>query len=201
MIGANRQPELVTAATVWPVTEAEVISQIKQTGFIVSGDTEYDFITDLKKDATDQAEQYMNRKLITQTWKMTLDCQPDIIYFPFGWLLSIVSAVTVAEDDTTTDETTRGSGSTPIYHTKTGENGRIYLKQGYSWTTTSRNYGLLVINFTTGYDATGAKTPPAIKDAILKLAAFLYYNRENPETSERNNILKLLDPWRVLRIY
>ena len=200
MIGANRQLELVTPATVWPVTEAEVITQIKQTGNIAVASDEYKFITDLKKDATRQAEQYMNRILITQTWKMTLDCQPELIYFPFGWLLSIVSAVTVAEDSTTTDETTRGTGSTPIYHTQTGENGRIYLKQGYSWTTTSRDYGLIIINFTSGYDATGALTPKAIKDAILKLAAFLYYNRENPITSERENILKLLDPWRVLRI-
>lgn len=166
--------DIETPATEWGVTDAEIKNFIKLPDGITADDT---LITDVKKAATRKAERWMNRTIVTTEWKMTLDSQPNVIDFPLGYLQSISDVLVYAESGTTTSQ----SGK---YHTQTGEDGRIWLKVGQSWTTTTREKQLMEITFTTGYLTAENSHPVVPKDIKLGLLAWcyhLYFHRDSDE--------------------
>jgi uncharacterized phiE125 gp8 family phage protein len=184
MNGCPTWLQLVTAPANDPVTTAEVKNYLKMHEDITADDS---LIGDMIKGGTDEVERYLNRKLINQTWKMTIDGQPDPINFPFGWLQSITSIVTVAEDDTTTDESAK-------IHTQTGEDGRVWLKNGTVYATTTRDYGKMVINWVAGYGAAAANVPKKIKIGIYQVIAEYYRTRE---WDVPNDVKKMLSDYRI----
>lgn len=118
------------------------------------------------------AEKTMNRKLFTQTWEVVFDSQPNVIRLPFGQLQSITSIKTVADDETETTETSTN------YTVETGDAGCVFLKQGYTWTTTTRAYRMFKVRFVCGWDAI-ASIPITIKSGIMAIIAYLYDNRQD----------------------
>jgi len=183
------QLNIVTAPTTWVVSLAEARNYIKAIATVTTDD---ELITILIKSATLKVEKHINRKLVTQSWRMTLDSQPDTIDYPFGNLSSITSIVTVDEDDVTeTDE----SGKV---HTRTGDNGQTYLKVGQSYATTIRTHELMKIVFVVGYGAITA-VPPDIKTAMLELISAMYYNRD-ASIKDVPNAEFLLDPYIIFQI-
>lgn len=164
------QLDLKTAATVYVVTDAEIKNFIKLDTNITADDT---LITDIKKAAIELVEEYLCRKLLTQIWIMKLDTQPDRVDIPFGYVQSIDAVTVVADAGTTTSQAGK-------YNEKVGEYAYIWLKTGYSWTTTTRDYDNLRIEFKCGWKNDGTTdVPDLIKLGVLQTAAHLYKNRDD----------------------
>jgi len=105
--------------------------------------------------ATSNAEQFLRRRLITQTWKLFLDAWPygDSILLPFGKLQSVTH---VKYTDTAGDQTTWYDADTTTYADidTDRELGRIQLAYGYSWPTASLHpQNPIEIQFVCGYGA------------------------------------------------
>jgi uncharacterized phiE125 gp8 family phage protein len=151
----------------------EIKNWLKQNAAITADDA---LVLELEKTARQRAENYTSRAFITQTWDMMFNCsQPRKIDFPLGQLQSVTSVKTIADDGTETTETSS------LYSTTIGDRGRLFLKSGNSWTTTTRPYDYFVVRFVCGYgdaktDVTAAA--PGIKTGILQMIAGLYYNRD-----------------------
>jgi uncharacterized phiE125 gp8 family phage protein len=160
---------LVTAPATIPVTAAEVKTQIKVTG--TDDDAE---ITRLISVATLDIEQFLCRKLITQTWKVYLDYWPAFIKVPFGNLQSVTH---VKYTDTDRTQTTL---STDYYDVDTvSVPGQITLKYGQSWPSVAL-YPLnpIEIQFVTGFGAATTNVPEDIRHAIMWLCGHMDAHRE-----------------------
>jgi len=140
----SRVQTIVTAPTALPVSVAEAKSQS-----IVSSDADDTLIYRLISAATASVEQYLQRKLVTQTWKMFRDDWGEYDRFPvlFGDLQSVTH---VKYKDT--DET-QSTFSTDYYFVDTDSvPGLVILKYGQAWPTdvlSPRNP--IEIQFVTGY--------------------------------------------------
>jgi uncharacterized phiE125 gp8 family phage protein len=130
----------------YPITLAEAKKQLE----IDDADTAHDTYVDaLLRAATGQAEQYLHRRLVTQTWKLYLNEFPscDYITLPFGRLQSVTHLkYTDSDDDQTTFSTDNYSVDT------VSEPGQIVLKYEKVWpTVTLANNNALEIQFVCGY--------------------------------------------------
>ena len=98
--------ELVTLPAQYPISLAEGKKQCE----IDDDDTAHDtYVKSLIMAATGRAEQYLHRRLITQTWKYYMDGWPSVDYIslPFGRLQSVTS---IKYTDSDGDESTFSSG-------------------------------------------------------------------------------------------
>lgn len=164
-----RIPELnlITAPATEPVSLAEAKLWIKQ-----DVDTDDDLINILIPQARQYCESYTKRALISQTWEIVSGQPFNPIPLPLGQTISITSVTVIQDDDTSTVQ------STDIYHTSTGnDNGKVYLKIGSTWTTTTREFNSFKIRFVAGW-ANAAAVPAKYKQAILKVVAYMYENRQ-----------------------
>lgn len=148
---------LVTAPVYYPISLYEAKKHLR----IESDDQDHDAeITALIAAATEEAEQFTRRRLITQTWKAFLDGFPkeDFIILPFGKLQSVTH---LKYTDSDGDETTWDS-SNYIVNTDS-DPGRITLAYGVSWPTVTLNTSNPIeVQFVCGY---GAHTPQAVTGA------------------------------------
>jgi uncharacterized phiE125 gp8 family phage protein len=91
--------EIVTAPSSYPITLTEAKAHLN----IPDTDTDHDtYIRALIRSATAKAEQFLHRRLVTQTWKYYLDNWPSGLFFelPFGRLQSVTSIKYKDEDGT-----------------------------------------------------------------------------------------------------
>ena len=163
--------ELHTAPSAEVVTAAELALFMKLDPDVETKDATV--LADLVVAARQAVEEYLNRALISQSWQLTINSKPDArIPLPRGEVISITSTTVYDDSDNTYDQST-------YYHTKTGEDGEIYLKSGSSWTTSGgRRAGLMVITYAAGYGADETSVPEKIKTAIKQVGTFLYEHRE-----------------------
>jgi uncharacterized phiE125 gp8 family phage protein len=142
---------IVTPPTGYPVTLAEMKTHLR-----VDTTSEDGFINSLVMQATNQVENILNRKLVTQTWKYFLDAWPDGNSFelPFGKLQSVTS---VKYKDSAATEYTMASGD---YIVDTDSDpGRVVLDYGVSWPSeTLLPSNPIYIQFVCGYGAHTVKT-------------------------------------------
>ncbi len=134
---------LITAPQNYPVTLAEAKAHMN---IAVSDDDTY--IRSLIATATDRAEQFTRRRLITQTWKAFFDEWPDEYFdLPFGQLQSVTA---VKYKDSNGDESTL---STDDYIVNTVSlRGRVVLGYGKSWpSTTLYPSNPISVEFVCGY--------------------------------------------------
>jgi gp6-like head-tail connector protein len=185
--------ELVTPPATEPVTvtEAKAHARIETT----ADDTLLEgYITG----ARELVERTTHRALITQTWRLTLDCWPgseDAPWFsgvaelPVSYadgvggsfveirkapFLAISSVQTLDESDTATTW-----ASSNYYVDKRLGFGRLIKKQGVVWPTiVNRDFGAIRINFTAGYGTLASTVPVALRQAIKDIVAHWYENRE-----------------------
>lgn len=125
------------------------------------------------------AEKYLQRKIVTQTWKMWLDYWPPVIKVMFGDLQSVTSIkyTDINDVQVTVDSDTYDVDINSVP-------GRIRLKYGQSWPSAVLNAtNPIEIQFVTGYTT----VPPDIKNAILLTTQHFYENRENYLISEIGN--------------
>ena len=188
---------LKTAPTVTPITVAEAATHL-----FVLDELEHDtYIETLVDTATAWVEQYLQCRLITQTWYAYYDTFPaGPLNVPFGTLQSITSVKYTDVDDV---ESTFAASS---YDVDTNSiPGRIVLKDGEVWPTdTMRPMNPIVIEFVTGYGL-AASVPTPIKHAMKMLIGHWFENREDVIVSSMQAqempgaVRSLLNPFRVWR--
>ena len=166
---------LVTA----PEVEAISVAQAKEHMRIsYKYEDDDNYIDSLIKVVRESTEQYLRRKLITQTWKLYLDGWPegDSIILPYGKVQSNVTHVKYT--DTASSQST---WDTDEYNTDTDSDpGRVVLEYGYSWpTTTLHPQNPIEIQFVCGYGDNSDDVPTPIIHAMLIRISDLYENRES----------------------
>lgn len=168
-------PVLKTKPDKLPVELKAVMEHVN----IIPGWTEDDEVLKaLNETATKKAEQYLRRRLITQSWYAYYDAWPtgtDAIILPYGKLQSVT---TIKYTDTDGDQTT---WSDTEYNVDTySDPGRIVLEYGYTWpTTTLHPQNPIEVDFICGYGDTGADVEDMIKHAIKIIIGDYYNNRED----------------------
>ena len=136
----------LTLPSQYPITLAEAKKQCE----IDDDDTAHDtFVKGLVMAATSQAEQYLHRRLVTQSWNFWLDCWPigESILLPFGRLQYVSS---VKYTDYSGDQATM---STDDYIVDTeSEIGLVVLGYNKTWpAVTLYPSNPIEIEFTCGY--------------------------------------------------
>lgn len=123
-----------------------------------------------------QVENDTQRKLVTQTWDVSIDwwpCGNEPLCLPIAPIQSVTSVTAYDEDGTgivwSTDNYSVDVASTPP---------RIYLKSGKSWPSDRRTYVAGVIRVVAGYGDSASSVPMALRTAIEYLVAHRFENRE-----------------------
>lgn len=178
---------IVTPPAADPVTLGEVKGWAK-----IDTTADDGLLAGLITAATQAAEEYLKRSLITQTRKLTIDagrsdiCLPDGVYdlpvsiltgsipnsieLPFGPLQSITSIVTygVAGGSTTF--------SASNYYVDTASN-RVTLNYGVQWPSDLRDRKSMEVTYVAGYGNTASAIPAPIKTAIMMHVQRMYDGR------------------------
>lgn len=117
------------------------------------------------------AENYANRVIASQQFRLTLDSFPLQIHLPKTPVISVDSFTYV---DTNGDSQTLSSGSGYFL---SNDDFDPVLKPPYnsSWPDTESGFEKVVITFTAGFSA----VPQNVKSAILLIVGDLYNNREH----------------------
>lgn len=190
--------KLITPPASEPVSVSEAKLHLR-----VDGTDEDMLISGLITAARQHVEDYTQRALITQTWRLLLDEFPhsDTIHIPMPPLQTVNSI--------TYYDATGALQNLPAtdYHVDSESlQGRVVLTQGKCWPATQPRPNAVTIEFVVGYgDATAV--PQAIKHAILMLVAHWYEHREAVAIGTSGNVATevafavdaLLTPYRVWR--
>jgi uncharacterized phiE125 gp8 family phage protein len=169
---------LVTGPTIEPVTYQEIIAHLRMNPI----DEEIDealitYIENLIKAVRQDAEDFTNRKFITQTWKYYLDAFPvkDYIELPFNPVQSVSSVKYTDTDGTVTPMTV----TTDYLVDTVSLKAKIVLPYLGSWpTATLHPVNPIEIEFICGYSSLAENIDRRITQAILVQVADLYGNRE-----------------------
>lgn len=181
-----------------PITRDEAKAHLR-----VTDDLEDDLIDSYILAATDAVENELSRSLISQQWRLTLDC------FPSNYLFSRKSLERQLRERRNPDSAFRGINEgneivlrnptiisvdlveytdqdgvlqtlpSSMYDVDTEmEPGRLVLKEEYTWPETKNVPNAVKIEYTAGYGASATAVPAAIKQAILYTVAHYFDNRE-----------------------
>lgn len=198
---------LVTAPALEPVT----LQEAKNHARIDTADDDA-LLNDLIAAARLNAEEYLRRSLVTQSWRLTLDpCSggnepwwdgvregassslfgglPDAVSLPKGPVQTVTSVTTTGSTGTSST-----FASTNYYLDTAG--GRLVLYPTAAWPSDLRSAACCAILFAAGYGDKASDVPQPIRTAILMHVARMYDERlvcEMPEGCQR-----LLNPYRVL---
>lgn len=168
---------LTTAPVLWPITLDEAKQQTRIT------DTAQDaLLTSYIKTATQEAEDYMARGLLTQTWTLMLQDWADLIWLPMAAPLQSVTTVkyydtagvlqTLASTVYTVDTVSRpgkiGRGPSQVWLPLQGD----------------RRTGRIEIVYLVGYTAI-SQVPERIKQGIRLYVGALAMNREGIDDASR----------------
>lgn len=163
---------LATAPAAEPVSLTEAKLHCR-----VDTDDEDDLLTMLVAAARQYVERLTGRALITQTWRLTLDCFPygcrPVIRLPRGKTSSVTSITYVDTEGTTT---TLAADQYRV--NMDGEPARIEPAYGVVWPTTRDVLEAVKVTYVAGYGAAGSAVPEALRQAMLLLVGHWYANRE-----------------------
>ena len=121
------QTKIISGPSAFPVSLAEAKDHLN-----LSHSNDDDIVYSLTQSATFEAEQFLMRKLVTQTWQFFIGSFPndDFITMPWGQLQSVSS---LKYKDTDGTESTMDSGEYIV--DINSDPGRIVLGYGESWPT------------------------------------------------------------------
>jgi len=180
---------LVTAPGAQPITLPEA-----KTWARIDGNDDDALITQLIDAATQSAEAFLRRSLISQTYRLTIDLPtsacydslgegvydlpvsalygnlPRVIELPRGPASAISSVKTY---DTDNAESTYDSAN----YTIDADGSRLILVEGAQWPSNMRPEASVAITFVAGYGATPSSIPQPIKTALMIHVATLYEQR------------------------
>jgi len=170
----------VTGPTSEPLTYQQVCDHLRiQT---VDEDLDASSIEDIDRlivaTRTHLEHSYLNRALITQTWKVYYDEFPseNYINIPFPPLQTVTHIKYTDSDGTPTTMTL----TTDYLVDSTSTPGRLVLPYNGSWPTATLNQvNPIEIQYICGYGDTADSVPAEIKQAMLLMIADMYENRED----------------------
>lgn len=170
----NRTLSLVTPPTVEPVVYADAKTHMRIEAAFTTDDA---YITSLLTAAKDQVEDLCSIRLITQTWKWTLD---DFMFDRRFMQIPLAPLASVSSVKYTDSSGALGTmPDTDYIVDAVSKPGRIVLKDSASWpTATLRAANGVEITFICGYGAAGTNCPARLLQAIKFLTAHWYENRE-----------------------
>lgn len=190
--------KLKTAPVKYPISLKEAKSHLRVDLDWTDDD---DYINTLIASATQSVEQFLHRRLITQTWYLYLMKWPDEsnIVLPFGKLQSVTS---IKYKDSAGDETTWG---TDQYIVDTNSDpGEVVLDYEKVYpTVTLYPSNPITIEFVCGYGTAGSDIEDSIRHAIKLTISDLYENRETVVITggisliELPTIINLLTPFKI----
>ena len=191
--------KLKTAPAQYPVTIGEAKSHLNID--LDNTDDDEDIKSNIST-ATQTAEQFLHRRLITQTWYLYLQGWPDCdrMTMPLGKLQSVTS---IKYKDSDGDESTFSSDD---YIVNTDSDpGEIVLGYGKSWpSTTFYPSNPVTIEFICGYGTDGEDVEDNILHAIKLTISDLYENREtvvingySAQLIELPTVRNLLIPFKI----
>lgn len=158
---------VVTAPDAEPVSLTEAKSHLR-----VEHDTDDDLINALIIAAREWVENYLNRAIITQTRKLTIDRFPLCPLRLSGRPIQEISSIKYIDSDGA--EGTVDSGE--YYLTDSGE---VALDYGGQWpSVTLRGPESINITYVCGYGDNSSSVPQCVRQAVLLLIGTWYENRE-----------------------
>ena len=168
---------LTTPPVLWPITldEAKQQTRITQTA-------QDALLTSYLKAATQEAEDYMARGLMTQTWTLMLQNWADIIWLPMAAPLQSITSVKYYD--------TAGAFQTLVSTVYTVDTvsrpGKIARAPSQVWLPlqADRKTGRIEITYVVGYTAVGL-VPERIKQGIRLYVGALEMNREGIDEATR----------------
>lgn len=155
----NRLLARVTVPAAEPLSVPETKTYLR-----VDDDTQDGLIGDLIVAARMNAESWMRRSLITQSWMLGYDdCLPERVNLPMGPVDSITSVVTIARDGGT------DTVSSSLYALNSAKNQLIMDVpiRGFH----------VEVSYNAGYGADASDVPAPIRQGLLCHVAALYENR------------------------
>ncbi len=177
-----------TAPADEPVLFGDLPDHLKQG----SGAADQAYIESLIVSAREQAEEYMVRALIDQSWTMTLDHWPGgtgdwwedlhtptdtprdlFLELPYAPLSSVTSINTYDTSDVATPIVV----NTYFYTDTNSEPGRIVLRAGQTWPVNDRRGARIEIIYVAGYGATYASVPMVLRHGIMLHVGWMYEHR------------------------
>lgn len=144
----------------------------------VESDAEDQLIESQIATATDWAEDFTGRQLITATWKLTLDRWPwtDHIRLPRPPVTAITSVTYHKSDGTSA---TMDAADYELDASSDHANARLYLTTNADWPSdTLRRYAGIEVVYTAGYGDSSDDIPTIYRNAIQMVVGSLYENRE-----------------------
>ena len=179
---------IVAPPTVEPVTAAELRAHLAETETALP-DSE---ANDLIATARDMIEETTGIAMISQTWRLALDCwpahraewwdgvrqgaiadingAPDFVYLP-RYPLASIDAVTVYDEASTAASVVVADTFDVDTYQKPG---RMVLRNGATWPIALRGSNAIEIDYIAGFGATAASVPPTLRRAVKQVAAYLY---------------------------
>ncbi|MFQ5535174.1 MAG: head-tail connector protein [Sphingomonadales bacterium] len=171
-----------------PVTLADAKDHLR-----VDGADDDTLITSLIAATRDVCETFLDRALIQQTWKLTLDSWPPACPEPWrdgvreGAVADFTKIARHIELPKglmalTSIQTFDEAGAPTVfaatnYFVSSGKHGRVVLKSGVAWPKPGRIADGIEITFTAGFGAAVTDVPQSVRAGLLMLIAYLYENR------------------------
>jgi len=144
-------------------------------------------------------EGYCGRSLITQGWRLVLDCFPRVIELERGPVQSIDSIVYT---DMGGNVQTVTAPALPTYAIDlSGPLGRMTPGFGFTWPDPLQQIGAVKVNFTAGYGLAAADVPEDIRHWMLLRINTLFENREEIAVLQRGSVSALPHVDRMLDEY
>jgi uncharacterized phiE125 gp8 family phage protein len=193
----------VTGPTVEPITLEEAKDHLRE-----SDDSQDTLIEALIQASREYVEEYTGRRLITQTWRMTLDGFPcasrrnlwSRIEIPNAPLQSVTS---ISYTDTAGATQTVATSVYSVDVGTTVARGFVRLKYDQAWP--DARYGspdAVTITYVVGYGSSGESVPSAIRQAMLLIVGGFYEQRESVITgtivADHPAVVSLLSQYRLL---
>jgi len=159
---------LVTAAVELPVSVDDCKSDLR-----IDGSTEDSLIESYIQAASKLCSEIVGRKLINETWKLSLKTASATIDLPFNPCSSITE---IQYYDSDNNAQTLSTSDFNLY--SYDDISQIETVSGFSWPQLYNRRDALNITFVTGYGAAASDIPDTIKRAIRLTVAHWYEHRE-----------------------
>jgi len=160
---------LVTAPSEYPVSIDQCKSDLR-----IQHEMDYDLIDDFIAAATDYAQEYLGKKIISQTWDFSTSYADscDRIYLPYANAQSITSIKYYDADNVEQTLTVAD-----YYFYKLDDKAFLMPKPDKNWPVVYSRIDAITIRFVVGYGG-ATEVPAAIVRAIRLLVAHWYEHRE-----------------------
>lgn len=187
------------APTITPVSVADCKKHLN-----LDGTDDDSYIEGLINAATDNAESYTGRQLITATYTLKFNGFPDIIFLPKPPIASVTS-ITYVDTAGSSQTVTASDYQTDLPTGQYARPGRIAPAYGVYWPATRSQFNSVTVTYVAGYGSTASTVPQGIRQAITVAVATMYEHRESVATMGTKVELpevfrRLLYPYRVISL-